>query len=163
MAGRRSVVVRDRGRLCGRWEVSDAVAGNHREYCSCYGLWQKETLRVCAACERCAKLQPGAALLVSGIAYNFGRLSGSALAPGFGSGGAAQCSCPGQRKTVHPVRGARGFRQMRALLPSVNANSLCKGKCCYFLQPARGARGFEQMRASLPSVIAESFCRGTQC
>ena len=155
VAGRRSVVVRDHGRLCSRWEVCDAVAGNQRQYC--YELWQKETLRVCAACERCAKLQPGAALLVIGIAYNFGRLSGSAVAPGFGSGGAAQCSCPRQRKTVHPVRGARGFRQMRAPLPSVNANSLCKRKCCYFLQPARGARGFEQMRASLPSVIAESF------
>jgi len=45
-------------------------------------------------------------------------------------GGAAQCSCPRQRKTVRPVRGARGFRQMRALLPSVNAKCFCKGKCC---------------------------------
>jgi len=28
--GRRSVVVRDHGRLCSRLEVSDAVAGNQR-------------------------------------------------------------------------------------------------------------------------------------
>ena len=58
------------------------------------------------------------------------RFSGSALVPRFGSGGAAQCSCPMQRKTVQPVRGARGFGQMWALLPSVNAKCFCKGKCC---------------------------------
>ena len=62
-------------------------------------------------------MHSGAALLVSGIVYSFGRLSGSALAPRFGSVGAAQCSSQRQRKTVQPARGARGFRQMRALMP----------------------------------------------
>ena len=69
------------------------------------------------------KLQTGAVLLVGGIAYSLGGMPGSALMPGFGSCGAAQCSCRRQRKTVQPVRGARGSRQMRALvMPGASAN-----------------------------------------
>ena len=79
-------------------------------------------------------------------------------------GGAAQCSCPRQRKTVQQVRGARGFRQMRALLPSVNAQSFCRWKCCYFEHPVRGARGLwcamlQSGAALLVSGIAYSFGR----
>ena len=127
VAGRQSVVVRDRGRLCSRWEVSDAVAGKQREYC--YVLWQKETPRVSAAGERCAQLQSGAALLVlvSGIAYSCGRLSGSALAPRFG--------VAGRRSVV--VRG-NGRRCSRCGVRAV------PGRCeryCGALMPRASAKG----------------------